>query len=120
MPVGYALDDVTVQAEQVERAVDGVSVNVLQTLGIVLAVVVLLLGVRTGPIVGAIVPAVMLATLAVMGFIQLPLERMSLAPLVIAPGLLVDNGVPSTSPGNTPARSRSSSRSRSASRGWWR
>ncbi len=93
LPVGYALEDVTVQAEQVEQAVNGVSVNVLQTLAIVLAVVVLLLGVRTGLIVGAIVPTVMLATLAVMGFMQLPLERMSLATLIIALGLLVDNGV---------------------------
>lgn len=93
LPVGYGLETVTVQAEQVENAVYGVSVNVLQTLAIVLAVVVLLLGVRTGLIVGSIVPVVMLATLAVMGFMDLPLERMSLATLVIALGLLVDNGV---------------------------
>ena len=78
---------------QVERAVHGVTINVLQTLAIVLLVVVLLLGLRTGLIVGAIVPVVMLSTLAVMGFLGLPLERMSLATLVIALGLLVDAGV---------------------------
>ncbi|MFD0916861.1 efflux RND transporter permease subunit [Pseudahrensia aquimaris] len=93
LPVGYRLDVVTDQSEQVERAVYGVTLNVLQTLGIVLGVVVLLLGVRTGLIVGSIVPVVMLATLAIMGFASLPLERMSLATLVIALGLLVDNGV---------------------------
>ncbi len=93
LPVGYQLDIVTYQAEQVKNAVFGVTNNVLQTLAIVLAVVILFLGVRTGLIVGSIVPAVMLITLAVMGFTGIPLERMSLATLVIALGLLVDNGI---------------------------
>ncbi|MFC6489003.1 efflux RND transporter permease subunit [Nitratireductor sp. GCM10026969] len=93
LPVGYKLDIVTFQAEQVGNAVYGVTSNVLQTLGIVLAVVILFLGMRIGLIVGSIVPAVMLVTLAVMGFAGIPLERMSLATLVIALGLLVDNGI---------------------------
>ena len=93
LPVGYTLDVVTFQADQVERAVYGVTINVAQTLAIVLAVVVLLLGLRTGLIVGSIIPVVTLATLAVMGALGLPLERMSLATLVIALGILVDNGI---------------------------
>ena len=93
LPAGYQIDLVTYQAEQVEDAVYGVSINVLQTLAIVLAVVVLFLGVRTGLIVGSIVPAVMLVTLAIMGFWGMDLQRMSLATLVIALGLLVDNGI---------------------------
>jgi multidrug efflux pump subunit AcrB len=93
LPVGYALDIVTYQAEQVANAVYGVSLNVAQTLAIVLAVVVLFLGVRIGLIVGAIVPTVMLITVAVMGVFEMTLQRMSLATLVIALGLLVDNGI---------------------------
>ncbi len=93
LPVGYALDIVTDQAEQVANTVYGVSLNVAQTLAVVLAVVVLFLGVRTGLIVGAIVPTVMLVTVAVMGFAEMTLQRMSLATLVIALGLLVDNGI---------------------------
>jgi len=93
LPLGLDLDVITWQADQVANAVYGVSLNVLQTLFIVLAVVVLFLGLRTGLIVGSIVPTVMLITLAVMGFFEMNLERMSLATLVIALGLLVDNGV---------------------------
>ena len=93
LPVGYSLDIVTYQAEQVANAVFGVSRSVVQTLAIVLAVVVLFLGVRTGLIVGSIVPAVMLVSIAMMGFGGMALERMSLATLVIALGLLVDNGI---------------------------
>lgn len=93
LPVGLTLSRLTVQGEQVATAVYGVSRNILETLTIVLAIVILFLGWRTGLIVGAIVPAVVLATLAVMGLFELPLERMSLATLVISLGLLVDNGI---------------------------
>ncbi|EWH12175.1 acriflavin resistance protein [Catenovulum agarivorans DS-2] len=93
LPIGYELSIVTRQAEQVEQTVYGVSANVLQTLAIVLVVVMLFLGMRTGLIVGSIVPIVMLITLAVMSFIGINLERMSLATLIIALGLLVDNGI---------------------------
>tara|TARA_R110001583_G_scaffold39890_1_gene127804 strand:+ start:27719 stop:30763 length:3045 start_codon:yes stop_codon:yes gene_type:complete len=93
LPIGYQLDIATYQADQVEKTVHGVSVNVLQTLAIVLVVVVLFLGVRTGLIVGAIVPFVMLSTLSIMLFFDMKLERMSLATLIISLGLLVDNGI---------------------------
>ena len=93
LPVGYSLDIATFQADQVANAVFGVSRSVVQTLAIVLAVVILFLGVRTGLIVGSIVPAVMLVSLAVMGFMGMSLERMSLATLVISLGLLVDNAI---------------------------
>ncbi|GAA0357396.1 efflux RND transporter permease subunit VmeI [Bowmanella denitrificans] len=93
LPIGYELDIATYQAEQVAKTVYGVSVNVLQTLAIVLVVVVLFLGMRTGLIVGTIVPFVMLVTLSVMQFSGIKLERMSLATLIIALGLLVDNGI---------------------------
>lgn len=93
LPAGYTLDIMTFQADQVANAVYGVSLSVIQTLTIVLAVVVLFLGVRTGLIVGSTVPAVMLVTLALMGILDMTLQRMSLATLVIALGLLVDNAI---------------------------
>lgn len=93
LPVGYRLEIMTFQPTQVANAVYGVTSSVLQTLGIVLAVVVLFLGVRTGLIVGSIIPAVMLVTLAIMGLLDMTLQRASLATLVIALGLLVDNAI---------------------------
>ncbi|GLS24754.1 efflux RND transporter permease subunit [Marinibactrum halimedae] len=93
IPVGFNLDIATYQADQVAKTVFGVSTNVGQTLVIVLVVVILFLGMRTGLIVGTIVPCVMLATLAIMNISGMALERMSLATLIIALGLLVDNGI---------------------------
>tara|TARA_A100000171_G_C2139703_1_gene153887 strand:+ start:3450 stop:6479 length:3030 start_codon:yes stop_codon:yes gene_type:complete len=93
LPTGYQLDVATYQAEAVSKTVTGVSWNVLQTLLIVLVVVILFLGIRTGLIVGTIVPFVMLVTLALMNVFNISLERMSLSTLIIALGLLVDNGI---------------------------
>ena len=93
LPIGYTLNVATYQADQVEKTINGVSMNVLQTLAIVLVVVILFLGLRTGLIVGAIVPFVMLTTLSIMQFTDMKLERMSLATLIISLGLLVDNGI---------------------------
>ena len=93
LPIGYQLNIATYQADQVKKAVQGVSISVLQTLAIVLVVVIFFLGMRTGLIVGSIVPFVMLTTLAIMQFSGMALEKMSLATLIIALGLLVDNGI---------------------------
>lgn len=93
LPIGLNFDIITYQADQVANTVYGVSINMLQTLAIVLIVVVLFLGVKTGLVVGSIIPAVILATLGVMGIFGLALERMSLATLIISLGLLVDNGI---------------------------
>jgi multidrug efflux pump subunit AcrB len=93
IPAGYQLTTVTRQADVVERAVEGVSMNVVQTLSIVSAVVILFLGLRTGLVVGSIVPTVILITISIMSFSGMALERMSLATLIIALGVLVDNGI---------------------------
>ncbi|MBF0192908.1 MAG: efflux RND transporter permease subunit [Magnetococcales bacterium] len=93
LPIGFNLEIATWQADQVANTVNGVSINVGQTLLIVLLVVVLFLGMRTGLIVGSIIPFVMLTTLAFMNIFDIALERMSLATLIIALGLLVDNGI---------------------------
>lgn len=93
LPAGLALDAVTWQADQVQDAVYGVTFSVLQTLGIVFIVVIAFLGLRTGIIVGTIVPITILATLVVMQVTGIAMERISLATIVISLGLLVDNGV---------------------------
>uniref|UniRef100_UPI002603A058 efflux RND transporter permease subunit n=1 Tax=Pelagibius sp. TaxID=1931238 RepID=UPI002603A058 len=93
LPIGYALDFATYQADYVAESVDGVTLNVYETLGIVLAMVMLFLGWRTGLIVGSIVPLTMLVSLVFMSVLGIELERVSLATMIIALGLLVDNGI---------------------------
>ena len=93
LEVGYVLEYATFQPELVETAVNGGLSNVYQTVGIVLVVVILFLGVRTGLIVGAFVPMTMLLGMIAMRLFDIELERVSIASCIIALGMLVDNGI---------------------------
>lgn len=93
LPIGYQLTFVTFQPNDISRALGGVTNNLYQTIAIVLAVVMVFLGIRTGLIVGSMVPLTMLLALLMMRLLGIDLERMSLASLIIALGLLVDNGI---------------------------
>ena len=93
LPIGYVLDFATFQPDLVEKAVNGALLNVYQTLVIVLVVVMLFLGLRTGLIVGSFVPMTMLMGLVIMRFFGIELERISIASAIIALGMLVDNGI---------------------------
>jgi multidrug efflux pump subunit AcrB len=93
LPIGYTLDFATFQPALVDRAVSDALNNVYQTFAVVFAVVVLFLGLRTGAIVGSIVPMSVLAALIVMSTIHIELQRVSIAAVIIALGLLVDNGI---------------------------
>ena len=93
LPVGYAFDYATYQPPLIQAAVSSAVTNLLQTLVIVLVVVVLFLGLRTGLIVGSFVPMTMLMSVAIMRAMDIELQRMSIAALIIALGMLVDNGI---------------------------
>lgn len=93
VPIGYVFDYTTFQPELIAESVDGAVLNVYQTLAIVLAVVMIFLGIRTGLIVGFFVPLTMLLGIIVMRLMEVELQRMSIAATIIALGLLVDNAI---------------------------
>ena len=93
LPIGFVLDYASFQPDLIETAVQGAVSNVYQTLAIVLLVVMLFLGLRTGLIVGFFVPMTMLTGIIIMRLLEIELQRMSIAAMIIALGLLVDNGI---------------------------
>ncbi|MGD8292592.1 MAG: efflux RND transporter permease subunit [Desulfobacterales bacterium] len=93
LPWGYVLEFATYQPELIKKAVSGMVINVVESVGIVLVVVMLLLGFRTGLIVGSFIPLVMLFGLLVMYALGIDMERMSLATMIIALGMFVDNAI---------------------------
>ncbi len=93
LPIGYVLDYATFQPDLVVAAVDGAMSNVYQTLAIVMVVVMLFLGVRTGLIVGSFVPMSMLFGLIIMRYFGIELERVSILSAIVALGMLVDNAI---------------------------
>ena len=93
LPWGYVLQFATYQPELIKKSVNGMVVNVIESVVIVLVVVMLLLGLRTGLIVGSFIPLVMLFGVLMMYALGIDLERMSLATMIIALGMFVDNAI---------------------------
>lgn len=93
LPVGMKLSPITDQAQIVTKQLKRVGQVFLETTLIVMGVVVLFLGWRTGLIVGAIVPTTVLGTLAIMKLIGIDLHIISIGAIIIALGLFVDNAI---------------------------
>ncbi len=93
LPIGYALDLVTFQPKEVARSVSDALLNVVETVVVVLLVVMAFLGFRTGFVIATIVPFSVLFALIGMRVLDIALEQVSIAAVIISLGLLVDNGV---------------------------
>lgn len=93
LPLGMELDVFNYQPELVAIAVAGATENLWQTVLVVLAVVMLFLGWRTGLIVGAGIPLTIMLVLVGMSLWGIALHRISIAAVIVALGLLVDNGI---------------------------
>ncbi len=92
-PHGIDFELAYFQPKNVEDKVDDFISNVLQAVVIVLAVMLVTLGLRTGLIVSALIPSAMIITIFVISLIGETINQMSLAALIIALGLLVDNAI---------------------------
>jgi multidrug efflux pump subunit AcrB len=93
LPIGYVIDFATYQAGQVRTSVNSALSNVAQTFVVVGALVIVFLGLRAGLVAAMIVPfAVMFAVIG-MRVLGIAIEQVSIAAIIIALGLLVDNGV---------------------------
>jgi len=92
-PYGVNFDFVALQSFHVNRKVDEFVGNLMQAIGLVLGVMLLSLGLRTGLVVAALVPMAMIMALLVMSVVGIGLDQMSLAALIIALGMLVDNAI---------------------------
>ncbi|MEL7059419.1 MAG: efflux RND transporter permease subunit [Acidobacteriota bacterium] len=93
LPIGFDFHLVAYQTTHVEHSVQNFVASLLQGVAIVLGVMLLTLGIRTGVIVSAVVPVTMVGSLLLMSLFDISLNKMSLAALIIALGLLVDSAI---------------------------
>ncbi|WP_024645556.1 efflux RND transporter permease subunit [Pseudomonas syringae] len=93
LPTGFTLHVVTFQADVVQHEMSKMYHVMAETVVIVMCVVMLFLGWRTGLVVGVIVPLTILSTLLVMRSVGIELQTVSIAAIILALGLLVDNGI---------------------------
>ena len=92
-PVGVEVGIVSYQPQIVDDAVASFATSLISAAAIVLAVVWLLMGMRGGVIVGLGLVVTILATLVVMRIVGIDLQRVSVGAMIVALGILVDNGI---------------------------
>ncbi|MEN0003975.1 MAG: efflux RND transporter permease subunit [Bacteroidota bacterium] len=93
LPVGIELSRVTSQDNYIQFKIDNFVENVIQSITIVLLVMLIFLGLRTGLVIASLIPMVIIATLMVMGSLKVGLNQVTLAALIMALGMLVDNAI---------------------------
>ncbi len=77
----------------VEKSVKDFVSNLIQSVLVVLVVMFIFLGMRTGVVVASLIPAVIVTTLLLMSLAGVGLNQVSLAALIMALGMLVDNAI---------------------------
>ena len=92
-PVGIGFDLVQFQADAVFNKVNDFAMNLVQAVIIVALVMLVFLGLRTGLVVASLIPSTMVAAILVMSVFDIGIDQMSLASLIIALGMLVDNAI---------------------------
>jgi len=92
-PIGVEFVIANFQPEDVQVKVSSFVSNLIQAVVIVIVVMVVFLGLRTGVIVASLIPGAMVSTFLLMSFTGVGIDQMSLAGLLIALGMLVDNAI---------------------------
>ncbi|WP_372682787.1 efflux RND transporter permease subunit, partial [Desulfosarcina sp.] len=93
IPVGMELGIISMQSDAVTQAVNGFLVNLAEAVLIVIVVLLVFMGLRSGLIIGFILVLTIAATFVLMNYYAIALERISLGALIIALGMLVDNAI---------------------------
>lgn len=93
LPIGLNIETMFFQPQYVDKSIGDFIVNLGQAFFFVVLVMFLFAGIRLALIVGILVPSTVLMAFAFMPSVGVELEMMSIAALIIALGLLVDNAV---------------------------
>ena len=93
LPPDIAVSSITDQSETVTRKISEFIGNVVGAVVIVVLVVYLMVGLRSAAVMGANIPLVIIGSLAIITVFDVQMEQISLAAMIIALGMLVDNAV---------------------------
>ncbi|MBZ9610620.1 efflux RND transporter permease subunit [Rheinheimera maricola] len=92
-PVGIELNTIYNQPNEVASSVSGFIVNLAEAVAIVIVVLLIFMGLKSGILIGLILLLTVLGTFIFMQQMQIELQRVSLGALIIALGMLVDNAI---------------------------
>ncbi len=94
LPVGISVERISWQSDQVSESIRAFMVSLIEAVVIVLALLAVTMGIRSGIIIGIsglVFP--ILGTFVVMSITGIDLHRISLGALIIAMGMMVDNAI---------------------------
>ncbi|WOA30398.1 efflux RND transporter permease subunit [Alloalcanivorax xenomutans] len=92
-PAGMDIALVYDQPAEVKNSVNSFLWNLTQAVMIVIGVLLLFMGLRSGVLMGGVLLLTILGTFVVMAVMGIELQRISLGALIIALGMLVDNAI---------------------------
>lgn len=92
-PHGIDISSVYNQPKEVEKSVDGFIISLVEAIAIVIVVLLLFMGLKSGILIGGILLLTVLGTFIFMKLFAIDLQRISLGALIIALGMLVDNAI---------------------------
>ena len=93
IPLGIEVGIVSLQSAAVEAAISGFVISLLEAVVIVILVLLLFMGVRSGMLIGFILLITIAGSFLFLSPMGVALERISLGALIISLGMLVDNAI---------------------------
>lgn len=92
-PVGMELGLIYYQSDSVSASINNFMTNLIEAIAIVIGILLIFMGVRSGVLIGAVLLLTILATFIAMKLVGIDLQSISLGALIIALGMLVDNAI---------------------------
>lgn len=92
-PVGIDFGIISLQSEAVAEAISSFTGSLLQAVVIVILVLLIFMGLRSGLLIGAVLLITIIGSFIFLNSMEVALERISLGALIIALGMLVDNAI---------------------------
>ncbi|MHB1393188.1 MAG: efflux RND transporter permease subunit [Clostridia bacterium] len=93
LPQDIIVDKVLFQPEDIGKSINDFVLNLLEGVLFVVIVVFISMGMRNALIVSTAIPVSMISTFIIMRFADIKLHQISVAALIIALGMLVDNAI---------------------------
>lgn len=92
-PAGINIGVIYDQPKEVDKSVAAFVMNLVEAVAIVIVVLLIFMGLKSGVLIGFILLLTVLATFLIMDWFSIDLQRISLGALIIALGMLVDNAI---------------------------
>ena len=93
LPVGVVCNKIFYQPERVTDALMTFFINLIESIVIVIVVLMLTMGLRSGIIIGISLLTIVIGTFLILGFFDGSMQRVSLGAFILAMGMLVDNAI---------------------------